>query len=118
MAVRGLYSAVMNRGSLQTLAGRGTEAARLLQTGPRESGNREGKDVQLGTAICGEMLNGPGDQSHTMGFLTQGWRRSGGTVQGLMDRGSVHTQHVATLHLSEPCRRASREAGSRKVKWT
>jgi len=71
----------------------------------------------LGTAMCGETLAGPGDETLTMGVLTQGWRRSGGAVWGLTDRGCVPTKYAARLHLRKKCRRASREAGSREVKW-
>jgi len=71
----------------------------------------------LGTAMCGEILAGPGDETQAMGVLTQGWRRSGGAVWGLTDRGCVPTEHAARLRLRYKCRRASREAGSREVKW-
>jgi len=51
-----------------------------------------------------------------MGVLVQGWRRPGGAVRSLTDRGSVLTQHAAQLRGRYLPQMGPRGAGSRKDK--
>jgi len=96
-AARGHCPAATDRGSLQTLAGRGTVAARRPQNGPRESGSREGKDGQAGAAICGESRIGPGDETRDDGSPGAGMEAARRRCSSLTNRGSVLTLHVAAL---------------------